>query len=90
MECDFCNGAGLQISHEGIVVNLLEKLMRDIFGNVRMMFRIKEAEDFGLGFNCMTRFYIDRYDEEILIDMIKVCEEYLKWFSHRREACRVF
>ncbi|MBP3325091.1 MAG: hypothetical protein J6L77_01555 [Coprococcus sp.] len=29
LECDFCNGASLQISHEGIVVNLLEKLMRD-------------------------------------------------------------
>lgn len=29
LECDFCNGAGLQISHEGIVVNLLEKLMHD-------------------------------------------------------------
>ena len=34
LECDFCNGAGLQISHEGIVVNLLEKLMRDNFGNI--------------------------------------------------------
>lgn len=34
LECDFCNGAGLQISHEGIVVNLLEKLMWDIFGNI--------------------------------------------------------
>lgn len=29
LECDFCNGAGLQISHEGIVVKLLEKLMQD-------------------------------------------------------------
>ncbi len=34
LECDFCNGAGLQISHEGIVVNLLEKLMRDSVGNI--------------------------------------------------------
>ena len=34
LECDFCNGAGLQISHEGIVVKLLEKLMRDSVGNV--------------------------------------------------------
>ena len=25
---------GLQISHEGIVVKLLEKLMRDSFGNI--------------------------------------------------------
>lgn len=52
-----------------------------------MMLRIKEAEDFGLGFNCMTRLYMDRYDEEILIDMINVCEEYLKWFSHRIIIC---
>ena len=34
LECDRCNGAGLQISHEGIVVKLLEKLLRDSFGNV--------------------------------------------------------
>ncbi len=52
-----------------------------------MMLRIKEAEDFGLGFNCMTRLYMERYDEEILIDMIKLCEEYLKWFSHRTIIC---
>lgn len=29
IECDFCNGAGLQISHEGVVVKLLEKLLND-------------------------------------------------------------
>lgn len=52
-----------------------------------MMLRIKEAEDFGLGFNCMTRLYMDRYDAEILMDMLKVCEEYLKWFSHRTIIC---
>lgn len=34
LECDFCNSAGLQISHEGIVVKLLEKLMQDTLGNV--------------------------------------------------------
>ena len=34
LECDFCNGAGLQISHEGIVVKLPEKLMQDSFGNI--------------------------------------------------------
>lgn len=34
VECDFCNGAGLQISHEGIVVKLLEKLMRDRNENI--------------------------------------------------------
>lgn len=34
LECDFCNGAGLQISHEGVVVELLEKLMQDNVGNI--------------------------------------------------------
>ena len=34
LECDFCNGAGLQLSHEGIVVKLLEKLMHDSFRNI--------------------------------------------------------
>ena len=29
IECDFCNGASLQISHESIVVLLLKKMMRD-------------------------------------------------------------
>lgn len=29
VECDFCDGAALQISHEGIVINLLQKLMHD-------------------------------------------------------------
>lgn len=52
-----------------------------------MMLWIKETEDFGLGFNCMTRLYMDQYDEAILMDMIKVCEEYLKWFSHRTIVC---
>ena len=34
LECDSCNGAGLQISHEGIVVKLLEKLMQDSVSNI--------------------------------------------------------
>ncbi len=51
------------------------------------MLQIKEAEDFGLGFNCMTRLYMNQYEEEILKDMIKLCEEYLKWFSHRTIIC---
>lgn len=29
VECDFCNGAGLQISHESTVVYLLRKLLKD-------------------------------------------------------------
>lgn len=51
------------------------------------MLKIKKAEDFGLGFNCMTRLYMNGYDEEILDDMVKVCDEYLKWFSQRTIVC---
>ena len=49
------------------------------------MLKIKSAEDFGLGFNCMTRLYMNGYDEEILSDMIKVCQEYL---NGMRNLCR--
>jgi hypothetical protein len=34
VDCDFCNGAGLQISHESLVVKLLQKLMRDHCENI--------------------------------------------------------
>lgn len=34
VECDFCNGAGLQISHENIVIWLLKKLMQDESENI--------------------------------------------------------
>lgn len=34
VECDFCNGASLQISHESTVVFLLRKLMKDSFENI--------------------------------------------------------
>lgn len=51
------------------------------------MLQIKCAEDFGLGFNCMSRLYMDHFDEEILTDMIKLSEEYLKWFSYRTITC---
>lgn len=34
VECDFCNGAGLQISHESTVVFLLRKLLNDAFEDI--------------------------------------------------------
>lgn len=34
LECDFCNGASLQISHESIVLMLLKKMMRDSCDNI--------------------------------------------------------
>lgn len=34
VECDFCNGAALQISHESIVVLLLRKLLNDAYEDI--------------------------------------------------------
>ena len=34
VEADFCNGASLQISHESVVVELLEKLMHDVTDDI--------------------------------------------------------
>ena len=34
VECDFCNGAALQISHESTVVFLLRKLLKDAVENI--------------------------------------------------------
>lgn len=51
------------------------------------MLQIKCAEDFGLGFNCMSRLYMDHFEEEILNAMIKISKEYLKWFSYRTLTC---
>ena len=34
VECDFCNGAALQISHESTVVFLLRKLLKDAIENI--------------------------------------------------------
>lgn len=50
---------------------------------------IKEAEDFGLGFNCMSRLYMREYDQNILDDMLLVCEQYLPYFSARTVCCSI-
>ena len=34
VECDFCNGAALQISHESTVIILLRKLLKDADENI--------------------------------------------------------
>ncbi len=51
------------------------------------MEKIKNADDFEIGFNCMVRLYMRRFEEEILVDMIKVCDEYIKWMDHRTIVC---
>lgn len=61
VECDFCNGAGLQISHESLVVYLLQKLMRDDFENITyFIYELNYGKDYKPG--CIT-------DENGNIDM---------------------
>ncbi len=53
LECDFCNGAGLQISHEGIVVKLLEKLMKDCGGTISyFIYELDYGKEYQAG--CMS------------------------------------
>lgn len=40
IDCDFCNGAALQISHEGVVVDLLQNIGMEI-----VMMKIKNKEN---------------------------------------------
>lgn len=54
---------------------------------MNIVMKIKKAEDFGLGFNCMVRLYMDGYNEELLAEMIAVSGEYLRWFSRRTIIC---
>lgn len=49
--------------------------------------RIKNAEDFGLGFNCMTRMYMRNYEEKYLEMMADLIDIYLKYFSSRTIVC---
>lgn len=62
LDCDFCNGAGLQISHEGVVVDLLQKLMRDeLVENISyFIYELDYGKRFELG---------DVMDEERQIDI---------------------
>ena len=50
VECDFCNGAGLQISHEKIVIFLLKKLLNDVNGWIEyFIFELDYGRKFKMG-----------------------------------------
>lgn len=52
-----------------------------------MKTKIVCSEDFGLGFNCLTRRYKFFYEDVLLELMIRTCDEYLKYFSTRTLLC---
>ncbi len=71
LECDFCNGAGLQISHEGIVVKLLEKLMKDGVGNISyFIYELDYGREYQEGFVSDNNGNIDISTPEKLYDFL--------------------
>lgn len=72
LECDFCNGAGLQISHEGIVVKLLEKLMQDSYGNISyFIYELDYGKEYQDGCVLDSTGNIDISTPEKLYDFLK-------------------
>lgn len=73
LECDFCNGAGLQISHEGIVVKLLEKLMQDSVGNISyFIYELDYGRDYREGCISDNNDNIDISTPEKLYDYLMI------------------
>ena len=71
VECDFCNGAGLQISHESLVVNLLEKLMRDHCENISyFIYELEYGKQYKAGMVTGPEGDIDLGTSEALYDYL--------------------
>lgn len=71
VDCDFCNGAGLQISHESLVVNLLEKLMRDQYENISYyIYELKYGKQYKPGMITGPEGNIDLSSPEALYDYL--------------------
>lgn len=75
LECDYCNAAGLQISHEGVVVSLLEKLMRDQAENISyFIYELDYGKDYRDGDIADENGVVDMSTPEKLYDYL--VEEY--------------
>lgn len=71
LENDFCNGAGLQISHEGIVVQLLEKIMGDSCGNISyFIYELDYGKEYKEGCISDNKGFIDISSAEKLYDFL--------------------
>ena len=70
---DFCNGAGLQISHEGIVVQLLEKIMGDSCGNISyFIYELDYGKEYKEGCISDNNGFIDISSAEKLYDFLMI------------------
>ena len=77
VDSDFCDGAGLQISHESLVVNLLEKLMRDHCENISyFIYELEYGKRYEPGMITGPEGNIDLATSEALYDYL--VQEYLE------------
>jgi len=71
VECDFCNGAGLQISHEPIVVNLLQKIMGDKGEDISyFIYELDYGRDYELGYVTDDNGIVDMGTPEALYELL--------------------
>ena len=74
VECDFCNAAGLQISHEPIVVNLLQKIMRDEGEDISyFIYELDYGRDYKHGSVRNSNGIVDMGTPEALYELL-VCQ----------------
>ena len=71
VECDFCNGAGLQISHEPIVVNLLQKIMGDKGEDISyFIYELDYGRDYEPGYVTDDNGIVDMGTPEALYELL--------------------
>ena len=71
VECDFCNAAGLQISHEPIVVNLLQKIMRDEAEDISyFIYELDYGRDYKHGSVTDSNSVVDMGTPEALYELL--------------------
>lgn len=71
VECDFCNGAGLQISHEPIVVDLLQKVMRDKGEDISyFIYELDYGRDYKHGSVTDSNGIVDMGTPEVLYELL--------------------
>ncbi len=71
VECDFCNAAGLQISHEPIVVNLLQKIMGDKAEDIcYFIYELDYGRDYEPGYVTDSNGIVDMGTPEALYELL--------------------
>ncbi len=71
VECDYCNGASLQISHESLAIKLLEKLMNDKANDISyFIYELDFGREYKPGIVTETTGDVDFSTPEALYDYL--------------------